>query len=159
MHNFGRFTKPGAQLIMRTTNVGHAQCADAAAPLASRTAAWEQLGGWSWQPPGFTPAYFGAARAGPDPYDWRAPPLHERKWLPRVRASTLARRFTVLNVSHVDLRADGHVSGAMRGHVDANKAAGGRDCLHYCLPGPSDSWAHALYVLLTQNARFAQPRV
>ena len=29
-----------------------------------------------------------------------------------------------------------------------------RDCLHYCLPGPSDAWALALYNLLLNNPRF-----
>ena len=29
-----------------------------------------------------------------------------------------------------------------------------RDCLHYCLPGPSDAWALALYNLLLNNPRY-----
>lgn len=67
----------------------------------------------------------------------------------------LARRFSVLNLSHVDLRADGHVSSAMSFHRDRDKAAASPDCLHYCIPGPSDAWAHALYTMLLENKRFA----
>ena len=65
-------------------------------------------------------------------------------------------RFSVLNLSHVDMRPDGHVSGAMGLHADGAKASAGRDCLHYCFPGPTDAHAHALYALLLQNERFAQ---
>ena len=75
-----------------------------------------------------------------------------------VRATGLASRFSVLNLSHVDMRPDGHVSGAMAWHADGGKATAGRDCLHYCLPGPTDAWAHALYAMLLQNDRFAAPR-
>ena len=54
-----RDTKPDAQLIMRTSNVGHVKCESEAQPLRSRGEAWRRLGGWKWQPPEFTPAYYG----------------------------------------------------------------------------------------------------
>ena len=57
-------------------------------------------------------------------------------------------------MSFVDQRADGHVGAAMAYHSDPAKAAAGRDCLHYCLPGPSDTWALALYNLLLNNPRY-----
>ena len=88
--SFAAHSKPHAQLILRSSNVGHPRCAEANAPLSSRHAAWAELGGWGWRPPaqGFTPAYFGAPREGTmDKYDWRAPPLYERKWLKRARQS------------------------------------------------------------------------
>lgn len=182
-----RGTKPTAQLIMRTSNVGHVKCEAEAQPLRSRGEAWQRLGGWKWQPPGFTPTYFGgelwqcairisrphhlsvlaqcatsdlaflpAPRDGADRYDWRAPPLHESQWARQAAASPLAQRFTILNVSHVDLRADGHVANAMRLHIDPRKALGASDCLHYCLPGPADAWSSALYnLLLNSGSRFA----
>ena len=37
-----------------------------------------------------------------------------------------------------ELRADGHLEG------------GRNDCLHYCMPGPVDTWVQALYNLLMQ---------
>jgi hypothetical protein len=58
----------------------------------------------------------------------------------------------VLNVSFVDQRADGHVATSMRARPAADQRA--LDCLHYCIPGPADAWAHALYNLLLNNARF-----
>ena len=30
-----------------------------------------------------------------------------------------------------------------------------RDCVHYCLPGPADAWASALYNLLLNNEKYA----
>ena len=124
----------------------------------SRAEAWRRLGGWKWTPPGFTPAYFGAPREGADRYDWRAPPLHERAWARQMERTSLAGRFALLNVSYVDARADGHVGGAMAHHPDPNKAKGAYDCLHYCLPGPSDACVHALYNLLLNNPEYAQTR-
>ena len=86
----------------------------------------------------------------------RAPALHETEWRKQWGFSPLARRFALLNVSFVDQRADGHVGGAMAYHSDPAKKNGGRDCLHYCLPGPSDAWALALYNLLLNNRRYAR---
>eukprot|EP00966_Prymnesium_polylepis_P139811 3230436-Prymnesium_polylepis.1 len=43
-------------------------------------------------------------------------------------ARRLAPRLSVLNVSHVDLRADGHVSGAGALYADGAAAAWGRFC-------------------------------
>ena len=43
----------------------------------------------------------------------------------------------------------------MAAHSDAKKARAAKDCLHYCYPGPSDSWAVALYNLLLNNPRYA----
>ena len=94
----------------------------------------------------------GAPREGADKYDWRAPPLHEHAWAAQAAALGLGNRLEVLNVSHVDQRADGHVADAMRAHTDATKRAAGRDCLHYCFPGPVDFWSLALYGLLTRLA-------
>ncbi len=147
--------KPRAQLVMRTTNIGHTGCEHEAAPLPSRSAAWARLGGWAWRPPGYTPSHYGAERKGPDPYDWRAPPLHERVWARALRSSPFAGRFAFLNVSHVDARADAHVARAMSGHTDRAKASANTDCLHYCLPGPTDAWAVALANLLLNNQRFS----
>lgn len=148
-------TKPSAQLIMRVSNLGHPGCEADFRPLSSSAEAWRRLGGRQWRhQPGFTPAHYGAARSGPDPYDWRAPLLHEGEWAAQIRhgggvlgAHAFARRFDVLNVSHVDRRSDGHVGAAMRLRPGAAKD-GARDCLHYCFPGPSDAWASALYNLL-----------
>lgn len=149
--------KPTAQYVVRTTNVGHHGCDEASRPLPSRDAAWAQLGGWQWTPPRSTPEYFGKPRQGlADKYDWRAPALHESEWIKQSGfAADLRSRFALLNVSFVDQRADGHVGAAMAYHSDPAKRSAGRDCLHYCLPGPSDSWAHALYNLLMNNEKYA----
>ena len=144
-----RHTKPSAMLIMRTSNVGHLQCQESFAPLTKRSVAWEQLGGWGWRPAKTTAAYYGAPREGTtaDKYDWRAPPLHEHVWakLASTNPALGPKRFRILNVSHVDLRADGHVASAMKQSADTTKNSMGVDCLHYCIPGPSDAWASALY--------------
>jgi len=157
--NFANYSKFTAQLIFRTSNVGHLSCEDALAPFSSRERAWAELGGWHWRPPtgGRSPAYFGAPREGvTDKYDWRAPPLHELAWLKYARKMlSLSNRFSVLNVSHLDLRPDGHVGSAMKLHANPIKAAAGPDCLHYCFPGPTDAWAHSLYTMLLENKRFA----
>ena len=61
----------------------------------------------------------------------------------------------MLNVSFVDMRADGHVAAAMSHHADPAKAEKPADCLHYCLPGPCDAWAHATYNLLLNAPKYA----
>ena len=77
-----------------------------------------------------------------------------------ARMSSLAARFSVLNVSFLDARADGHVASAMRyspttGRFGAKwKTEFPLDCLHYCYPGPADYWALALYNLMLNNPRF-----
>jgi hypothetical protein len=147
-----RYSKPSASLVMRTSNVGHAKCASEAQPLSSRADAWRRLGGWAWRPTAVTPRYYGAPRGGADRYDWRAPPLHEHAWAQQAASSpSLKGRFTVLNVSHVDLRSDGHVGDAMRFRAEQKRQGASSsvsDCLHYCIPGPADAWASALYNLL-----------
>jgi len=149
-----KHTKPTARLILRTSNVGHHGCEKATEPLASRADAWRALGGWQWRPAAQTPAYFGAPRDGPDKYDWRAPALQEHLWARLAASSPLGGRLEVLNVSHVDLRSDGHVAAAMADHWDPQKARlAAKDCLHYCFPGPADAWAVALYTLLVHRAR------
>lgn len=146
-------TRKSTRLVMRTTNLGHDRCVSDLRPLHSRAEAWRRLGGWDWRPPGFASApYFGAPRDGTDRYDWRAPALAEVEWLRRGVTSALGSRLVVLNVSHVDMRADGHVGNAMRYHTDPTKANGAADCLHYCLPGPADAWSVALYNLLLRPA-------
>ena len=134
----------------------------AAAPLAGGAEeAWSALGGRSWDPPTTTPEYFGKPRfdkAGKplaDKYDWRAPPLHESEWAKQFGYTALKHRFAYLNVSHVDARADGHVGAAMASHPDKTKSRMKPDCLHYCLPGPADAWASALYNLLLNNPKYA----
>eukprot|EP00965_Chrysotila_dentata_P257437 6212887-Pleurochrysis_carterae.AAC.7 len=149
-------SKKEAQIIFRTTNLGHVACENSFAPQRTAAAAWAALGGREWRPPAATPTYFGQPRDdGDDKYDWRAPPLHEIEWRKQAAFSSLASRFSVLNVSFVDMRSDGHVAGAMAFHADSLKSTAQKDCLHYCLPGPADSWAHALYNLLLNDARFS----
>ena len=90
--------KPTAQVIFRTSNVGHHQCEQAADPLPSRAAAWQQLGGWAWTPPTQTPEWFGKARQGQgvaDKYDWRAPALHETEWAKQFGFSALGKGLGV----------------------------------------------------------------
>jgi hypothetical protein len=53
-----------SQIVFRTSNVGHHQCEQAAEPLPTRAAAWQQLGGWAWTAPPQTPEWFGKARQG-----------------------------------------------------------------------------------------------
>ena len=53
MNQLGKLIKPSAQLIYRTTNVGHHKCENASRPLRSRLAAWEKLtetgtSVWEW---------------------------------------------------------------------------------------------------------------
>eukprot|EP00966_Prymnesium_polylepis_P145972 3371855-Prymnesium_polylepis.1 len=48
--SFAAHSKPTAQLLLRTSNVGHAACDAANAPLSSRAEAWAALGGWAWRP-------------------------------------------------------------------------------------------------------------
>ena len=49
-------------------------------------------------------------------------------------------------------RADRHLVRKVFSYQAPDK----RDCLHYCLPGPSDAWALALYNLLLNNRRYAR---
>ena len=160
--------KPTAHVVLRTTNVGHRGCENATRPLQDRRAAWERLaerpgGAFEWTPPSAEAASkLEAGRGNPlsansarrDPFDWRAPPLHEGAWASVLGASsTLRNRFSLLNLSFVDSRADGHVANAMRYSDESERKArwgGGLDCLHYCFPGPVDFWSLALYGLLTR---------
>lgn len=96
LHQMQRHAKRGARLVLRTSNVGHASCGDRTRPLGSLEDAWRALGGWAWQPPGFTPSYYGAPRDGPDKYDWRAPALHEGEWAQQLASSPLSSRVAIL---------------------------------------------------------------
>ena len=150
--NMAKYSKANARLILRTSNVGHLKCEARGRPLPNRAKAWRHLGGWSWHASKVKPEYYGAPREGtPDRYDWRAPALHEHIWGEQATANpTLARRFVTLNVSHVDMRADGHVGAVTQ--LKKGKAHPA-DCLHYCFPGPSDAWASALHQLLLHGAQ------
>jgi hypothetical protein len=158
--------RPSAKLVFRTTNIGHYNCANATRPLRSRADAWQELTGaksiYEWRPPQMTRR---GAKLGVDlfndKYNWRGPPLFEPAWQRTARAMpALAGRFAVLNVSFLDMRADGHVATSMRysstrGEFGADwKKAFPLDCLHYCYPGPADFWALALYNLLLNNPEY-----
>lgn len=160
--------KPAARVVVRTTNVGHRGCENATRPLQDRKAAWERLaerpgGAFDWSPPSAEDASrLEAGRGNPnsagssrhDPFDWRAPALHEGAWARVFADSPVFRnRFSLLNLSFVDARSDGHVASAMRYSDESERKArwgGGLDCLHYCYPGPVDFWSLALFNLLTQ---------
>ena len=133
-----RMMKPSAQLIFRTTNIGHHSCETATRPLHSRREAWQQLTGshsiWAWHPP---QQGKGAVDMFKDKYNWRGPPLFEDAWADAARRSKILRgRFTFLNVSFLDARADGHVATSMR--YSSSKGTFGAkwktefplDCLH-----------------------------
>ena len=166
LRGLARHMKPTAQLVFRTTNVGHHNCQKDSRPLRSRREAWERLTAgrdiFEWRPP---QASKGARKQGvdmfKDKYNWRGPPMFESAWAAAAaRVSPLAARFSVLNVSFLDARADGHVASAMRyspttGRFGAKwKTEFPLDCLHYCYPGPADYWALALYNLMLNNPRF-----
>ena len=159
--------KPTAHVVVRSTNVGHRGCENATRPLQDRRAAWERLaerpgGAFVWEPPSERAAQkLEAGRGNPnsaatdrhDPFDWRAPALHEGAWARAFAAMpAFHKRFSLLNLSFVDARADGHVANAMRYSDESERKArwgGGLDCLHYCFPGPVDFWSLSLYNLLT----------
>ena len=155
--------KPTAQLVYRTTNVGHHKCEDAHRPLRSRVDAWEKLADgdiWAW--PSRAKASATPGGMFKDRYNWRGPPLVEGCWATPAAAAghSLGGRFAFLNVSFIDARADGHVATAMRYGPTVSKAAKKKasfplDCLHYCYPGVSDYWALALYNLLLNNERYS----
>ena len=149
---------PQAHLAFLTTNVGHPGCATAARPFDSPSIAWGQLvssgSPYDWTPPNVPStnanltgrAQFYSRLVGNklDPFDWRAPPLHEVAWRDIFSSSkAFGHRFHVLNVSFVDARPDGHVAAA-----NPKRGGAGVDCLHYCYPGVSDFWAASLYNLL-----------
>ena len=150
-----RTMKTTAQLIFRTTNVGHHGCETATKPLRSRREAWERLASnrsdlWGW-----SPAQSQGLDLFADKYNWRGPPLFEHAWGDAAaRSASLGHRFAYLNVSFLDARADGHVATSMRYSEESGKAAFPLDCLHYCYPGPTDYWALALYNLLLNNHRY-----
>ena len=153
LKQMARYMKPTAHLVLRTTNIGNPACANATQPLSSRVEAWRQLSGsanlFEWR---VSPRKL--VHVWRDAYNWRGPALFEGAWAEAAaRQPGLALRFSVLNVSFMDTRADGHVARAGR-----DSARGMRppvDCLHYCLPGPSDYWALSLYNLLLNNPRYA----
>lgn len=148
--------RPDSNLVLLTTNVGHRDCEKATRPFDSPRTAWEQLvsGGspYEWQPPNSSASQattfqrFSAQSLEKgrerDPYDWRAPALHEVLWREVfTRSEAFAHRFRVLNVSFVEARPDGHVG-------SARSLGGVVDCLHYCYPGPTDFWASSFYNLV-----------
>ncbi|KAL1522290.1 hypothetical protein AB1Y20_017911 [Prymnesium parvum] len=161
--------KPSAYVLFRSTNLGHRGCEEASRPLRDRLAAWARLApphahpfAWTPPPPGEAAdpsrGNVNAARSNrSDPFDWRAPALHEGEWRRVFLESEAFRgRFAVLNVSFVDQRVDGHVARAMRYAIDSERKmawGGGLDCLHYCFPGPIDFWVQALYNQLMQIPR------
>ena len=159
--NLERLMKPSAQLVFRTTNIGHYACENASRPLHSRLEAWEQLTTsasdvWAWHPPK------GRVDIFKDKYNWRGPPLFEHEWADAAqRTQTLGPRFSFLNVSFMDSRADGHVATSMRYSPSTGEYSGPTkthfplDCLHYCFPGPTDYWALSVYNLMLNNPRFS----
>jgi len=159
--NLERHMKPSAQLVFRTTNIGHYACENASRPLHSRREAWEQLTAegadiWAWQPPK------GRVDMFKDKYNWRGPPLFEHEWADAAaHTRTLGARFGFLNVSFLDARADGHVATSMRYSPTTGAYSGPAkthfplDCLHYCYPGPTDFWALSIYNLMLNNPRYA----
>jgi len=54
-------------------------------------------------------------------------------------------RFHVLDVSMFELRPDGHVSQVFHDSADPENKFRKEDCLHYCVPGPIDTWNYLLY--------------
>ena len=168
LRGLARHMKPTAQLVFRTTNVGHHGCQRDSRPLRSRREAWERLTAgrdiFEWRPPQASKgAHKGGVDMFKDKYNWRGPPMFESAWAAAAaRMSSLAARFSVLNVSFLDARADGHVASAMRyspttGRFGAKwKTEFPLDCLHYCYPGPTDYWALSLSNLLQNNPRYAQ---
>ena len=148
--------KPSAQLVFRTTNIGHLGCENASRPLRSRRDAWALLAEdpnvWAWQPKRSGTDFF------KDKYSWRGPPLFEHAWSAAVADTrSLGERFTYLNVSFLDARPDGHVATSMRYSSSTGRFGNKQkvefpiDCLHYCYPGPSDYLALSLYNLLLNN--------
>ena len=143
--------RPDANLVLLTTNVGHRDCEKAKQPFESPRTAWEQLvsngSPYEWQPPNTTTRQRFSEQSlekgrERDPYDWRAPALHEVLWREVfARSEAFAHRFRVLNVSFLDARPDGHVG-------SARSVGGVVDCLHYCYPGPADYWAASFYNLV-----------
>jgi len=161
--------KPTGYLVFRTTNIGHLHCShqNATRPAPSRAAAWQKLAGQD------TNIFEWRVDAGKrdvdmfssvDKYNWRGAPLFEPAW-ERIAGemAALHGRFAVLNVSFIDMRTDGHVAYAMN-HQAAElesleaKLSRTADCLHYCLPGPADFWALAIFNLLLNNRRYAAPQ-
>lgn len=153
--------KPSSKLLVRTTNLGHRECENATRPLRDTLEAWLRLAErpeapFEWTPP-TAGEQGGVQRGNPldtrssrrDPFDWRAPALHEAEWSRVFAASEVfRRRFALVNLSFLDHRADGHVAHAMR-HSDESKHkaawGGGLDCLHYCFPGPMDFAVQATF--------------
>jgi len=162
-----RVLKPSAQLVFRTTNIGHYACENASRPLRSRKEAWEQLTShgrdiWGWHVAKGSEGHVRHADMFKDKYHWRGPPLFEHEWAAAAHATgTLGQRFAFLNVSFMDARADGHVASSMRYSPTTGEFSGPTktgfpiDCLHYCYPGPTDFWALSLYNLLLNNERYA----
>lgn len=166
--------KPTAHLVVRTNNVGHPNCETARQPQPNHLIAFEELtpagdNPWAWPPLGGASAPHKSANGSSsqhlqptrtpatakDPFNWRAAPLHDGAWGRAVTLTTLASRFAYLNVSFIDLRADGHVADAMRHGFDVHGRNRNTDCLHYCFPGPADFWARAMVNLLLNNERYA----
>jgi hypothetical protein len=160
--SLAKMMKPRAQLVFRTTNIGHFGCENATKPWHSRSEAWRQLTDddesiWGWHKGKKHMNMF------KDKYSWRGPPLFESGWADAVHSTAaLGDRFTFLNVSFLDLRSDGHVASSMR-YSPATGEYSGRwktnfplDCLHYCYPGPTDYWALTLYNLLLNNNKFSK---
>lgn len=58
-------------------------------------------------------------------------------------SESMGDRFHVLDVSMFEMRPDGHVQG--------KEGKTGNDCLHYCVPGPIDTWNHLLYHQLLEG--------
>ena len=98
LRGLARHMKPTAQLVFRTTNVGHHGCQRDSRPLRSRREAWERLTAgrdiFEWRPP---QASKGAHKVGvdmfKDKYNWRGPPMFESQW-----ASTAARLESIVSL-------------------------------------------------------------
>ena len=150
MQGLERCMRPQAQLVFRTTNVGHPACENATRPLRSRREAWAQLTEgadlWAWKAPKKGVDMF------KDKYSWRGPPIFEHEWRPPRRAPARSGALRLPQRLLPRRARRWPRATAMRYSAQRGSASSAR-LLHYCYPGPTDFWALSLYNLLLNNAR------
>lgn len=112
-------------IFFRPTTIGHKACWDYDGPVESMSDA---------QYKAFTD----------DMYNWNEfHPINE--YIIQSFQAVAADRFHVLDVSMFELRPDGHVSQVFHDNTDPENKFRKEDCLHYCVPGPIDTWNYLLY--------------
>ena len=167
LRGLARHMKPTAQLVFRTTNVGHHGCQKRLAPAAQPARGVGAAdGGQGHLRVAAAAGLQGCAQGGRRHVQGQvqlARPAHVRERVgggaacarrPSPRASACSTSPSSTRAPTATWRARCGTAPPRAATAPSGRREFPLDCLHYCYPGPADFWALALYNLMLNNPRF-----